>query len=75
MANTYSQIHLHIIFAVKYRQSIIHNSWKDELYRYISGIVQHNKHKMIAINGMPDHIHLLIGMRPTQSISELLQDI
>jgi REP element-mobilizing transposase RayT len=75
MANTYSQIHLHIIFAVKYRQSIIHNSWKDELYRYISGIVQRNKHKMIAINGMPDHIHLLIGMRPTQSISELLQDI
>ncbi len=75
MANTYSQIHLHIIFAVKYRQSIIHNSWKDELYCYISGIVQHNKHKMIAINGMSDHIHLLIGMRPTQSISELLQDI
>ncbi|MEA5426610.1 IS200/IS605 family transposase [Arcicella lustrica] len=75
MANTYTQIHLHIIFAVKYRESIIRDSWKDELYRYITGIVQSNKHKMIAINGMPDHIHLLIGMRPTQSISELLQDI
>lgn len=75
MANTYTQIHLHIIFAVKYRESIIRDSWKDELYRYITGIVQNNKHKMIAINGMPDHIHLLVGMRPTQSVSELLQDI
>lgn len=75
MANTYTQIHLHTIFAVKYRESIIRDSWKDELYRYITGIVQSNKHKMIAINGMPDHIHLLVGIRPTQSISELLQDI
>ena len=75
MANTYTQIHLHIIFAVKYRDGVIMNSWKDELYKYITGIVQNNKHKLIAINGMSDHIHLLIGFRPIQSLSDLLQDV
>lgn len=75
MANTYTQIHLHIIFAVKYRDSVIQTSWKDELYKYITGIIQERKHKLIIINGMPDHIHILIGMHPTQSIADLLQDI
>jgi putative transposase len=75
MANTYTQIHLHLIFAVKYRESVILDSWKDELYKYITGIVQNNKHKLIVINGMLDHIHLLIGFRPIQSLSDLLQDI
>lgn len=75
MANTYTQIHLHIIFAVKYRDGVIMNSWKDELYKYITGIVQNNKHKLIAINGMSDHIHLLIGFGPIQSLSDLLQDV
>ncbi len=75
MANTYTQIHLHIIFAVKYRDGVIKNEWKDELYKYITGVIQEQKHKLIIINGMPDHIHILIGMHPTQSISELLQDI
>lgn len=75
MANTYTQIHIQFVFAVKFRDAVIHSSWKDELYRYMTGIVQNNKHKLIAINGMPDHIHILIGMRPTQSISDLMQDI
>ena len=75
MANTYTQIHLHIIFAVKYRDGAIQISWKDELYKYITGIIQERKHKLIIINGMPDHVHILIGMHPTQSIAELLQDI
>ncbi|MCC6582699.1 MAG: IS200/IS605 family transposase [Chitinophagales bacterium] len=75
MANTYTQIHIQFVFAVKFRDAIIHSSWKDELYRYMTGIVQNNKHKLIAINGMSDHIHILIGMRPTQSISDLMQDI
>ncbi|HMG83959.1 MAG TPA: IS200/IS605 family transposase [Ferruginibacter sp.] len=74
MPNTYIQIHVHFIFAVKYREATITN-WKDELYKYITGIVQNNNHKMIAINGMPDHVHILIGIRPTQSISELLQNV
>lgn len=75
MANTYTQIHLHLVFAVKYRDGMIQSNWKGELYKYLTGIVQNNKHKLIAINGMPDHIHILIGMRPTQSVSDLLQDI
>lgn len=75
MANTYTQIHIQFIFAVKYRDTAIHSSWKDELYKYITGIVQNNNHKMLCINGVSDHIHMLIGMRPTQSISDLLQDI
>ncbi len=75
MANTYTQIHLHLIFAVKYRTGIIQDNWKSELYKYITGIVQGNNHKLLIINGMPDHIHLLIGVRPVQSVSDLLQDI
>ena len=75
MANTYTQIHIQFIFAVKYRTGLIRPEWKDELYKYITGIVKNNKHKMIIINGMPDHIHSFIGMRPTQSISDLMQDV
>ena len=75
MANTYTQIHVHAIFAVKNRMGLIRNEWKDELYKYITGIIQHYKHKLLAINGMPDHIHIFFGMRPTQSLAELMQDI
>jgi putative transposase len=75
MANTYTQIHLQFVFAVKFRAAVIDKSWKDELYKYITGIVQNNKHKMLCINGVADHIHIFIGMKPTQSISDLLQDI
>ena len=75
MANTYTQIHIHLVFAVQNRACVIDNRWKDDLYKYITGIVQKNEHKLLAINGMPDHIHILIGMRPTQSLSDLMQDI
>ncbi len=75
MANTYTQIHLHLIFAVQNRRSLILDEWKIRLYEYITGIVQENKHKMIIINGMPDHLHIAIGMRPIQAISDLMQDI
>ncbi len=75
MANTYTQIHIHAVFAVQNRLSLINKLWKDELYKYISGIVKKNNHKLLIINGMPDHIHMLFGMRPTQSLSDLMQDI
>lgn len=75
MANTYTQIHIHSIFSVQNRNCIIQPIWKEELYRYLTGIVQNNGHKLLAINGMPDHIHLLFGMRPTQSLSNLMQDL
>jgi len=75
MANTYTQIHIHDVFAVQNRICLINNSWKDELYRYISGIITQHNHKLIIINGMPDHIHLLFGMRPDESLSDLIQDL
>jgi REP element-mobilizing transposase RayT len=75
MANTFTQIHIQVVFSVQNRECLISKTWKDELYKYITGIVQKNQHKLLSINGMPDHIHILIGLRPTQSISDLLQDI
>jgi REP element-mobilizing transposase RayT len=75
MSNTYTQIHIHAIFAVQNRLSLISNSWKERLYQYITGIIQNQGHKLLAINGMPDHIHLLFGMRPSQSLSDLMKDV
>lgn len=75
MANTYTQIHVQFVFAVKFRKGLINEQWKDRLHKYITGIVQSNNHKMLCINSMPDHIHIFIGMRPTQSISALIQNI
>ena|SRR5438876_2524838 len=75
MANTYSQIYIHIVFSVKNRTNLIKRSWKDELYKYITGIVKSKKQKLIAINGEQDHIHVLIGMKPDMKISDLVRDI
>ena len=73
MASTYTQIHIHAIFAVKYRISLITDRWKERLHKYMTGIVQNHKHKIIAINSMPDHLHMCFGMRPTQSLSDLMR--
>ncbi len=75
MPNTYTQIYLHFIFAVESKQNIISKTWKDELYKYITGTIQHYNHKLIAINGVSDHIHILIGYNQNQLIPDLLQDI
>ncbi len=75
MPNTYTQIHIHIVFTVQNNLCLISERWKDELYRYITGIIRNNGHKPLAINGMPDHMHILIGMRPSQSLSDLMQDV
>ncbi len=75
MANTYTQIHIQVVFAVKYRRAAISRSWRDELYRYITGIIQNNGHKVLQIHGMPDHIHILIGLRPIQALSELMKQV
>jgi putative transposase len=75
MANTYSQIYIHVIFAVQNRLSLIKKDWKDELYKYITGIIKNNKHKLIAINGTSNHVHIFIGYKPHQLIPDLLQDI
>ncbi|CAG5069703.1 hypothetical protein DYBT9623_02440 [Dyadobacter sp. CECT 9623] len=75
MANTYSQVHLQFVFTPKYRAALIDPAWETELYKYITGIVQKNKHKMLAINGTEDHVHMFIGFQTTQSIASLMQDV
>ena len=75
MANTYTQIHIQFVFAVKYREACISINWKERLHQYITGIFHENKHKMLQINSMADHVHIFIGMRPHQSISSLIQNV
>ena len=75
MPGTFSQIYIQVVFAVKGRDSLIHSSWEEELYKYISGIVKNKEQKMLAINGMPDHIHFLIGMKPSCCLSDLVREI
>jgi putative transposase len=73
--STYSQIYIQIVFAIKNRQALIADSWEEELYKYITGIVQNKGQKMLAINGMPDHIHIFIGMKPSCCLSDLVREI
>ena len=75
MANTFTQIYIQIVFSTYQRQDMIRNEIKDDIYKYITGIVQNKHHKLIVINGMTDHIHIFIGMKPNESISDLVRDI
>jgi REP element-mobilizing transposase RayT len=75
MAGTYTQIHIQLVFAVKYRQRFIQKSWKEDLYKYMATIIQNNGHKVLQINGVEDHIHILIGYRPVKSLSFLMQEL
>ncbi|EAZ81615.1 IS200/IS605 family transposase [Algoriphagus machipongonensis] len=72
---TFSQIYIQIIFAVKNRNTLISKIWEEELYKYISGIITNKDQKLIAINGMEDHIHILIGMRASCRLSDLVREI
>jgi putative transposase len=73
MANTYTQLHHQFVFATQFRAGSIQTSWQEQLHKYITGIVQDHDHKMLQINTMPDHLHMLVGMRPIQSVSSLMQ--
>jgi REP element-mobilizing transposase RayT len=75
MPGTFSQIYIQVVFAVQNRESMIHTSWEEELYKYISGIIRNKEQKMLAINGMPDHIHFFIGMKPSCCLSDLVREI
>ena len=75
MANTYTQIYIQIVFAVKGRHSLIPANRKEELFKYITGIVKNRDQKLIAINGMSDHIHIFVGMKPNIALSDLVRDI
>jgi len=73
--STYSQIYIHVVMALKGRYSLISQTWEEELYKYITGIITNKGQKLIAINGMPDHIHILIGMKPSCCLSDLVREI
>ena len=73
MSNTYTKLYIHCVFAVKYRAAMIQEDWEERLHKYITGIVQNNEHKMLAINSVPDHLHLFIGLSPKQSISDMMR--
>jgi len=75
MAGTYSQIYIQIVFAVKGRENLILKQWKNDLHKYIAGIIKGKDQKPIIVNGMPDHIHAFIGLRPSMAISDLVRDI
>lgn len=75
MANTYSQIYIQIVFAVAGRENLISAARREELHKYISGIVDRRGQKMLSIFCMPDHAHILVGMRPSISVSDLTRDI
>ena len=73
--STFSQIYIHVVFAVKGRSSLIRTEWEEELYKYITGIVQNKGQKMLAINGCSDHIHFFIGMKPSCCLSDLMREV
>ena len=75
MANTFSQIYIQTVFAVENRQSLITPDFKEDLYKYITGIVRNQGQKLIAINGMPDHVHTLIGLKPAMALADLVREI
>ena len=75
MANTYTQLLVQVVFAVKHRESKVTEEIRVPLEKYMTGIIQNNKHKMLAIYCMPYHCHILVGLHPAQSISDLVRDI
>ena len=75
MAGTFSQIYIQIVFAVKGRENLIDKSWKTELHKYIAGTIKGKEQKPIIVNGMADHIHAFVGLRPAMAISDLARDI
>lgn len=75
MSNTFTQIHIHVVFAVKHRYGLLLPSWRERLFAYIASIIDHAGHKSLLVNGVEDHVHLVFGMRPTQPLAELIKTV
>ena len=73
MPNTYTQLYIQIVFAVKGRQNLISENNREELQKFITGIVQNREQKLLSIFAMPDHVHILVGLRPVMALAELVQ--
>lgn len=75
MSGTFSQIYIQYVFAVKGRNNFLLPAFEDEVYKYIAGIIRGNGQKSLAVNGMPDHVHVLVGLKPAMRIDELIRDV
>lgn len=75
MADTYSQLHIQTVFAVKGRDCLLRKEWRDEVFRYIAGIISNKGHKPIIVNGVADHVHVFFGLNPSMSISDLMREV
>jgi putative transposase len=75
MSDTYSQIYIQAVITVKGRENLLQKPWRDEVFRYISGIIKNKGQKTIIVNGVSDHIHLFIGIKPSISVSDLMRDV
>ena len=75
MANTYTQCHIHLVFAVKNREALIKPEWKNDLEKYIAGIIQNHGHRLLAIGSRPDHIHIFLGYNVNQLVPDLVEEI
>ena len=75
MEKTFTQLYVHVVFPVQYREPVIHHSWRGRLFQYITAIIQDHGHKMLAIGGVEDHIHLFFALRPSESLSNLIKEV
>ena len=75
MANTYSQIYIQIVFAVQGRQNLLAKEWRQEVFKYMAGIIKNKGQKPIIVNGVDDHVHAFVGLRPAMALSDLVRDI
>lgn len=75
MAGTYSQIYIQIVFAVRGRQNLLHKEWRQDVFKYMAGIIKNKGHKPIIINGVEDHVHVFIGLKPAMALSDLVRDV
>jgi putative transposase len=75
MPETFTQLYVQIVFAVKYRQKLLQKEWRQHVFKYMSGIIKAKGHKPIIVNGVEDHVHILVGLNPTMTIADLARDI
>ena len=75
MAGTYSQIYIQVVFAVKGRENLLSKEWRDEVFKYMSGIIKNKGQKPIVVNGVADHVHAFIGLKPSMALSDLVRDV
>ncbi len=75
MPGTFSQIYIQVVFAVKRRENLLQKPWRDEVFKYMAGIIKEKNQKPIIVNGVTDHVHLFIGLKPVMSLSDLIRDV